>query len=231
MAGAIVQSAYAVNDAGGSATTIAATLNSVVAGNTLVAHCGFSAGAGTISVSDGTAYSTGDSKRNDTNQDGQVFYLENVGSGTHVITATNTVSQPFRRIRVYEISGLATSSSLDKNVGQGQTAPGTGANGISSSATAATANATDFILGLTQNGSMNDPGTGTTSAGTGYTINGSNRIMAAESKSVAATGAQTATFTQSSAATATTHVLAFKESGGGGGGTTQQFLMLLGVGS
>lgn len=219
MAGAIVQSVFAVDDSGANATTLAAVLNSVVAGNHLVSHCGWTdSGAITCSVSDGTAFSTGDSKRNDATevQSGQVFYRENVGSGTHTSTATFSTTTSFRRHRSFEVSGLATSSSLDKNVGQVQVTPGTGANAISSTATAATTNATDYVMGFTQDSGNASPGSGTLSAGTGYTISGTNVTMGCEAKSVAATGAQTATFTQSVGAPRITHVVAFKESGGGG---------------
>lgn len=212
MAGAIVQSAYAVDDGGGGSTTIAATLNGVTAGNHLIAHVGWSSSTATCSVSDGTAYSTGDSDRDDTNQDGQVFYLENAGAGSHTITATLSTSQSFRRIRVCEVSGLATSSSKDQATGQAQSAT----TSPSSSASAATTNANDFVMGFTQNGGDADPGSTTLSAGATYTLSGSNNILGLESKSVAATGAQTATFGSTNSKTFTTHVIAFKEAGGGG---------------
>jgi hypothetical protein len=216
VAGAIVQSVFAVDDSGANATTLAAVLNGVVAGNHLVSHCGWTdTSTITCSVSDGSAFSTGDSKRFDATegQSGQVFYRENVGAGTHTSTATFSTTTSFRRHRSFEVSGLATSASLDKNVGQVQTAPGTGANAITSSASAATANATDFVMGFTQDSGNASPGSGTLSAGTGFTISGTNVTMGAESKSVAATGAQTATFTQSVAAPRITHVVAFIEAG------------------
>jgi hypothetical protein len=214
MAGAIVQSAFAVDDTGANATTLAAVLNGVVAGNHLVAHVGYTDGGSTsASYSDGTAFSVADAERFDSTegQSGTVFYRENVGAGTHTGTATFSPTTSFRRNRLFEVSGLATSSSLDKNIGQVQTAPGTGANAISSSASAATTNANDFVLGFTQDSGNASPGSGTLTAGTGYTISGTNVTMGCESKSVAATGAQTVTFTQSVAAPRVTHVVVFKE--------------------
>lgn len=220
MAGAIVQTGYAANTSG---ATISVTLTGVTAGNTLVAHVGWgdSSGSNTCSVSDGTSYSVGDTKRRNTadTQSGEVFYLENAGAGSHTIQATISPGEGFLLLRVAELSGLATSSSLDKAVGQPQNAPGTTSNAVSSSASAATTNANDFVLGFSENTSQLDPGTGTLTAGTGYTISGTNVMMGLESKSVAATGAQTATFTQSVNNNRVTHVVAFKESGGGGGAT------------
>lgn len=213
MAGAIVQSTYTVNDGGGSVSTFAATLNGVVAGNTLVAFCGYgNAPACTSTASDGTSYSVGDAQRNNSdNQNSKVFYLENAGSGTHTVTVTLSSAEAFVRLRFIEVSGLVTSSSLDKDTGQGQTTPGTGANAATSGASAATTNATDFVMGFYQDSTDVDPGSGTVSAGTGFTISGSNRILAFESKSVVATGAQTATFTQSTNTSTLVHVVAFIE--------------------
>lgn len=214
MSGSIVQSGYSVDDSGGSLTTIAVTITGVTAGNHLVAFAGWTdPGTTTCTVSDGSAFSTGAAKVNlaASNQSSQVFYRENVGSGSHTITATFSTSQPFRRLRVLEVSGLATASSLDQGTGAVQGAPGTGANGVSSTASSATTNANDFVLGFSQDITENDPGTGTVTAGTGFTISGSNIIMSVESKSVSATGAQTATFTQSVNNARSTHVVALKE--------------------
>lgn len=217
MAGAIVQTGYNVDDSGASATTISVTLTGVTAGSTLVAHVGCSEVGESISVSDGSAFTAGGSKILDSgnNQSGQVFYRENVGAGSHTIVATFSITTSSRRLRVAEISGLATSSSLDQSTGQAQASPGTASNGVSSGNTAATTNANDFIVGFSQNTGQADPGTGTLTAGTGFTISGSNLIMAIEGKSVAATGAQAATFTQSVNNARITHVIAFKEAAGG----------------
>lgn len=224
MPGLIVQQRTAVTSAG--VTTVSDTITGVVAGNHIIAHvgCDSSGGAITLSgVSDGTAYAVGDPLRLDAgnNQFGQVFYLENAGSGSHTVVATATGGTPGNMIiRLFEVSGLLTSSSLDKNFGQLQSAPGIGANGVSSGATAATTQANDFVIGLTQNTGEAFPGTSTITAGTGYTKSGTDNYMAAESKSVTATGAQTATFTQSVATARVSHVLAFKEITTPSGGVT-----------
>lgn len=218
MAGSIVQAGYNVDDSGAGSTTIAVTLTGVSAGNHLIVHVGWSSSAATCSVSDGTAYTAATSDLDDTNEDDQIFYLENVGAGSHTITATFSGSESFRRIRAYEVSGLQTSSSKDQSAGQKQASPGTGTDAVSSGASSATTNANDFVMGFSQDTADSDPGAGTISAGTGYTLFGVNRILAVESKSVAATGAQTATFTISANKTQITSVIAWKESGGGGGG-------------
>lgn len=215
MPGAIVQSGYAVDDSSGTATTIAATLTGVSAGNLLVAIVGFGdpTGAITCSVSDGTAY-TADAagKVRDTfnTQSSQVFYLPNAGAGSHTITATLSVAESYRRIRVFEISGVATASPEDKAAGQYLSNVGTTTDSISSGATATTTNANDFVLGLVQDTGSTDPGSGTLAAGTGYTLSGTNQIIGAEYKNVSSVGAQTATFTDTKNSNRTAHVLALK---------------------
>ena len=216
MSGAIVQSAYAVDDSGATSTTISVTTGSgVTAGNTLVGFVGFGDGSGTTATaSDGTAYTAdaGGKIRNTTDlQSGQVFYLPNAGSGSHTLVVTFAVAVAFRRLRLIEVSGVQLASIEDKAIGAFQNGVGTGTDSISSTATGATTNANDFVLGFTQDTTSTDPGSGTMAAGTGYTRNGSNQILAVESKSVTATGTQTATFTDTKNSGRTTHVLALKE--------------------
>jgi hypothetical protein len=192
--------------------------SAVVAGNSILVHVGWSdGGSETSSVSDGSAYASVAAKVRDTveNQSGEVFMFENHAANTPTITATFSSARNYRRIRAIEVSGTQTSGSVDQATGQLQTSPGTATDGVSSGATAATTNATDFVLGFSQNDGESDPGTGTLTAGTGYTISGSNIIMGAESKSVSATGAQTATFTQSNNNGRVTHVVALMEGASG----------------
>ena len=218
MAGAIVQSAYAVDDSAGNGTTIAVTLNSVAAGNLLDCSSGWGDIPGTITctVSDGTSYTAdaaGKVRDIPNIQASQNFFKPNSGSGNFTATATFSSNCAYRRIRLIEVSGLATASPEDKSARQTQTTPGTGADAVSSSATSATTQANDFVLGITHNNLEVDPGTGTVSAGTGFTLYtaASHTIAAVEYKSVSATGAQTATFTQSVNNDRNTHVIAFKE--------------------
>ena len=218
MAGAIVQTAYTVDDSGATSTTVAATLSGVAAGNALVGFVGFGDGSGTTATGfDGTSYTAdaGGKIRNTTDlQSGQVFYLPNAGSGSHTLTITFGIAVAFRRLRFLEVSGIQASAIEDKAIGAFQTGVGTGTDSISSTATAATTNANDFVLGFQQDTTNIDPGSGTMAAGTGYTLNGVNQILSLESKSVTATGAQTATFTDSKNSNRTCHVLALKEVAG-----------------
>ena len=230
MPGAIVQTAYAVNDSGsGGTTTIAVTITGVTAGNTLVAFVGNGdpAGTTTVTVSDGASYTQAGSYTRDTvnTQMSSVFYLENAGSGSHTVTATLSSARDYRRIRVIEISGLQISSSLDGAVSAYQASPGTGTDGISAANISLNTNANNFLLGLTQNTGDVDPGSGTLSAGTNYTISGTNRILGVESRSVTSTGTYAATFTQSSNFSATTHLVQFKEAGG-----APKRMMMMGAG-
>ena len=214
VANPIIQSVYNVEDSGGLSTTIAATITGVIAGNALVVFVGYGGVGLTVTVSDGTTYTesaSGVCEDTGNNQASRVFYLANAGSGSHTITATLSSSAGYRRIRVFEISGLASSGIEDVSADQFQDTPGTTTDVISSSATATTTQADCLVLGLSQDTLEADPGSGTLTAGTGYTIVGSNLILGAEYKVVSTTGAQTATFTQSVDNSHTTHVIAFKK--------------------
>jgi hypothetical protein len=214
MAGAIVQSGYAVDDSGNSSTTIAVTLTGVAAGNALVAFVARNSTVAINSVNDGASYTAaadGICHNTTDNESSSVYYLLNAGSGSHTVTVTFASDVTYRRLRVLEISGIATSAAADGAAHQAQNGVGTTTDSISSSATASTTNANDFILGLTQDTTAVDPGSGTLAAGTGYTLSGSNQILGVEYKNVSATGAQTATFTDTKNAGRTTHVLALKQ--------------------
>lgn len=239
MAGAYVNDVFVEVVDGSNSTTVAATITGVTAGNTLVAHISwgdpsFTTITTTCSVSDGSAFTSGDSRRIDTDntQASQPFYRENVGSGSHTVTATFDIASiatavPYRSIRVYEFSGLATSGSLDQSTGQFQASPGTGSDGISSSATVSTTNANDFVVGL-NNETSSGTGAGTT-AGTGFTLVTGLHSLNGEYKNVSATGAQTATLTQSSNEHRITHVIAFKQAAAAAAATN--YMSLLGVGT
>lgn len=213
--GTVLQTGYNVDDSGSSSTTIATSLSGVQAGSTIVAFVGwsdFTIGTN-CTVSDGTSYTAaGDGKllQVTDNQNSQVFYLPNASSGSHTVTATFSATTGYRRIRLFEVAGVATSSVEDGAAHQQQNTVGTTTNSISSSATATTSNANNFVLGLTQDTSSVDPGSGTMAAGTGYTLIGTNQILAGEYKNVSSTGTQTATFTDSKNSHRTTHVLVLK---------------------
>jgi len=213
MAGSVVQHVFAVDDSGVGSTTISVTINGVAAGNTLVAHVGWASASATCSVSDGTAYASVDGPRDDTinGQRGQVFSRENSGAGNFTITATFSESVAYRRIRVYEIAGLQPTGNVHRATGQAQTPAGTTTDSVSSGAMAATTIPNCFILGCSQNSSEASPGSGTLSAGTNYTLVGTNLIMGGEHRRVSVTGSYAATFTQSINNHRITHAIAFAE--------------------
>ena len=220
MSGSIVQSGRSVDDSGGTSTTVAVTLTGVTAGNALVAFLGWEDGSGSItaSASDGSSLPSAAAKVRLTadTQGGQIFSRGNVASGSHTVTCTLSTSTGFRRLRVVEVAGLDTSATVDKATGAAQTPGGTGAGAVSSGATAATTNANDFVMGFSQDTLEVNPGTGTVTAGSGYVISGTDVLMSIESKSVSATGTQTATFTQSVNNNRITHVVAFNEAAASG---------------
>lgn len=203
-----------IDDTGATSTTISKTLTGVAAGSLIVAHISFSSSGNISGVNDGSAYTadpTGKLTDTSNSQSSQVYFLPNAGAGSHTVTVTFDSAIPYRRLRLYEISGIAAASPLDKSTGQYQGGAGTAPNALSSGATATTANANCFVLGLTTNTGEGEPGSGTRSAGTGFTISPTaDQIMTAEGKNVSATGAQTATFTMSVSTSQVTHVLAFK---------------------
>lgn len=195
-------------------TTLTKTVYGVAAGSALMVHVGFddSGGANSASVADLMQYvSNPEGKVRDTsnNQGSQVFRLENAYGGRHDITVTFNASISARRMRVYEISGVTV---LDQSAGQFQASAGTGSNGVSSGASAATKNANDLVLAVSQDTGELGDGTGTVTAGTGFAITGPTAqvILVGEWKNVSSTGAQTATFTQSVNNARVTHVLALK---------------------
>jgi len=210
VAGTLIQSTAVTVTSG---TSGAITITGVAAGSTLVVHIGWdvSGSAAISSVSDGTAYTDGDATRTDAGntEASAVYFLQNAGSGSHTITVSLSASAPVIYLRVHEIGGVVTSGGVNRSTGQVQTSPGTATDGVSSSATAATTAANCFVLGVSQNNSEGPPGTGSFSAGTGYTLSGSEAHMAAEWKNVTSTGAQTATFTQSVNNSRTTQVVVF----------------------
>jgi len=214
--GTVLQSVYeGSGDNATSTTTIATTITGVAAGSAIIAFVGDGGGSTvTVTVSDGTSYTqSADGRCRDTgnSQNSNAFYLLNAGSGSHTVTATFSTAVPFRRLLLVEVAGLATTSAEDRAANQYQAAPGNATDGISSSATAATTNANDFVIGLTQNTGSSGAESTTLNAGTGYALIGSRQMLTSEYKNVSATGAQTATFTDgTNSFPRTTHVIAFK---------------------
>jgi hypothetical protein len=206
----IVQSSYTTQD-GNVVDNISTTLTGVAPGSLILAHVG-NDNTGNPSVAiDGFRIADGPRFDPPNNQSGYVFYRENAPQGAMPVKVKLSAAQSTVRLRVYEISGIALSNAFDSAVGRSQNTPGTGADAVSSGASAPTGNANDFVVGLSQNTAELDPGTGTITAGTGFTQAGpSKNIMTGERKLVTSTGQQTAIFTQSVNNNRVTHVVSFR---------------------
>ncbi len=209
MAGTLIQSTA---ETSGSGTSGSVTINGVAAGSTLVVQVGWdNSVAGLTGISDGTAYTSAiylDDTANTAG--GSVRYRQGVAAGNYTITASFGASASAIFMRAHEIGGVVQSGGLNQVAGQVQTSPGTGTDAISSGASSATTAANCFILGLSQNNVETPDGTGTLTAGTGYTLSGSIKHLAAEYKNVTSTGTQTATFTSTVNIARSTSVLAFE---------------------
>lgn len=144
-----------------------------------------------------------------------VWYAKNIAGGSgHTVSVTwNEANTGRCAVAAQELSGLDTTAPLDKST----SATGT-STAPSSGASAATVQADELVCGaLSYGGTVT-----TTTLGSGYTnlgkVDVANTGVAAESKVVAATGAQTATFTLAASRTWLAAVVTFKAAGGGGGG-------------
>lgn len=95
-----------------------------------------------------------------------VFYAKNVVGGSCTVTATFAGSRDNNGIVIAEYSGVDTTAPADQSVGNFQTAPGTGANAVTSTAKTTT-QAGELAVGAYADTSV---GAGTTiTAGTGFT--------------------------------------------------------------
>lgn len=221
----IVQTAYNAEDSGSASTTIAVTLTGVTAGNCIIVYVGWGSSASetaTVAFTGGGGLTYTEIRDATNNQSGMLAHKENCPSGSNTVTATFSGAVPYRRIRIAEVSGIASSSAFDTYIGQAQSGVGTGTDSISSGTSAATSNANDYIFGFCQDIGNSDPGSGTMAAGTGYTLEGSNQILPLEWKSVSATGTQTATFTDSKNSDRITFVMALKKAAASGYTLTAQ---------
>ncbi len=218
MAIAVAQTAF--NAAGyttTSATTVAITLT-VAAGSTLVVWVTWDdTTTVTCSVADPTngTYTAGPVDNfTAVSQAFGRFYKQAVAAGSTTITATFGASANFRGIWVAEITGAVTTGGSDGSSGNTQSAPGTGADAVT---TGAMTNAAQPALIIAT--AIDIDSTTTPAAGTGFTSAGSNAALAArvESKRITATGSQAGTFT---AGTGADHFWAagfvFDEAAGGG---------------
>jgi prepilin-type N-terminal cleavage/methylation domain-containing protein len=139
--------------------------SSNTAGNTIVAA--FSWGYSftpSCSDSQGNTYTVVTNQFDNTNsQSLAICYATNIKAGANTVTATFDGDIGFRRLIIHEYSGIVAASPVDvtaSNIANGTTA----ANNITSTAATTTVNG-DLIFGAT----MDDAGTATITAGTGFT--------------------------------------------------------------
>lgn len=197
-----------VNSANGNTVTYSPT-----AGNALVILIGTSPGGGspTVSVSDnkGSSYQVAKAQTANPSFWSGVEYLLNCQSGITTITCTFNGGTPGQcNILVLEYSGL--SSFIGCTSANAQSAAGTGANAVVSSALNVTSQPAAFI-GLCYDSNQNHPA----SAGTGFTARyglATGDGLFAEDERITSTGNQTATLTLNTGTDATqTYAIAFAE--------------------
>ena len=156
-------------------------------------------GASTITVTDGTnTYTQVGSQVTASSGDVQaVFECASCAAGTFTVQANFGTSNAFRGIAVHRFSGLTGSGSL---VGAAQTAPGTGADGLSSG-NLTPASQPALLLGIATdfNGSTVNVGTGFTSSAVYTNVDTANgSYTVSETKRLTSTSAVPATATATS---------------------------------
>lgn len=156
-------------------------------------------GATTITVTDGTnTYSAVGSQVTANSGDVQAcFECANCAAGTFTVQANFGTANAFRGIAVHRFSGLTGAGSL---VGQAQTAPGTGADGLTST-NLTPASQPALLLGVSTdyNGSTVNVGTGFTSSAVYTNVDTANgSYTTSETKRLTSTSAVAATFTATS---------------------------------
>lgn len=212
---------------GGSGTTEAATINGIATGSVIHAWGTHDAGGGspTITCSDGVQTFTNIPELDVTDttnvQRNFAFYKENSTSGNKTVTCTFSFGVVARGICLIEVDGVLTSGALDMRAAQVQQTPGTGANGVTSGATAALNAAPNIVLAL----SMCNGGSGVPAAGTGYSSpNGTYSIWnfgagltaRVENKNTSALTAVSGTFTAAGNTAHTTQVVVYDDIGSAG---------------
>lgn len=181
-------------------TTASATLNSVVAGNAIVAVAavGSTFNPTLHSVSDGTAYVAGASASVSANNVfAQAFYLLNAGAGTHTVTFT-TDSGATCDIFVAEIGTTGGAAVAVDTKAQAQINPGTGANALDSGSLTIPSAATVWAVSLDTSSvaGADEPAVGTSPFSFTTRQNGvtsDSGVYRAESAAAGANGSATAT--------------------------------------
>ncbi len=156
-------------------------------------------GATTITVTDGTnTYNAVGSQVVANSGDVEaMFECLSCAAGTFTVQANFGTANAFRGIAVHRFSGLTGSGSL---VGQAQTAPGTGADGLSST-NLTPASQPGMLLGVSTdyNGSTVNTGTGFTASAVYTAVDTANgSYTTSETKRLTSTAAVAATFTATS---------------------------------
>jgi len=212
-----------------SLATISVTLGAAVSvGDYIVGMAGASSDGNPITAVVDTSLNTYTIQSNATvdttnAQFGQTFFARVTTSGTPTVTVTFTITPNSRRVIVAAYSGLANPA-VDGTAGNWQSAPGTGANAVTSTAITPSQDG-DLIMGYTQDSG----GGGNISAGTNFTgRNALEAILRLEDLVQGTAASIAATFTQAAPDGAKiTHIVAFKAAAAAGG-TPQR--TLIGVG-
>ena len=138
----------------------------------------------------------------------RLYYTKNIPGGTDMATVTLSGSK-YMEVRLYDYSGLDTSSPLDASA-----TPNTGTSVTGTSGMMTTANANDLVFGFfhSDNGVTNTAASGFTGrsfSGDGYPLG--------EDQNVTSTGSYTATMGFSGSADYVGFLVAFKAAGSTGG--------------
>lgn len=213
MAVAFVQSKAANN---GLDTVVTITFDSnVTAGNVIAGHVGWSSTTATISsIADGlgNTYTPLNNPTTGAFTRAAQFYAENISGGSCTITVTFS-GLVLAVMVAHEISGVATSSALDKNAMNAQTNPGTGTDAVTSTSVTTTTNG-QYIFGAVSE--LNEMGTFT--QGTGFTSRVDQAGYSSEDQVQTSAGAIAATFTADAGfLVPNTGIMTFKAAGGGSG--------------
>ena len=197
-----------------SPTTTTAFAGSTTSGNLIVVttadDSGLTTSVSAVADSKGNAYTQVVNISSSSSM--QIWYAKNItGGASHTVSATWNTGNTGRCVLVaQEFSGCDTSNPLDQNTSTGSTG-----TAVSSGASPTTTQAAELVVG----GASHDALASAFSLGSGYTnlgtVNVANCAVAMESKVVAATGAQTATFTIAASRTWICGVVTFKGAGGG----------------
>ncbi len=116
---AFVRSTVAARTGGGNALTTPAI--GTASGDLFVVAVSWDGGTINMNVTDnkGNAYSAATTKQVDTrhNQSMQIFYVANgAGGASHTFTATPSTNASYVRVIVHEVSGISSTSALDKTM-------------------------------------------------------------------------------------------------------------------